>query len=99
MIISYFAKAAAIVAVSVLTLAGCTASPAYSGASGVSRVDPAIAMPRISGSSTGGVVRARAATQIGNRQMPASVSLRATTGPRGVEVAPVFRSKYINWQF
>nr|WP_289073836.1 hypothetical protein [uncultured Halomonas sp.] len=80
-------------------LAGCSTGPTYHAQGGVSRIDPVVMVPRVSGSSSGGQVRAQAATQLGNRQLPASVSIRATTGPRGVEVAPVLRSKYINWRF
>lgn len=81
-----------------LALVGCASSPDTYG-SGVSRVDPLVAMPRVSGSSAHGEPRAQVATQIGNRQTGARLSLRAAAGPRGVEVSPVFRSKYINWQF
>ncbi|WP_193060847.1 hypothetical protein [Halomonas sp. 3A7M] len=93
-------KTLAVATLSALTLAACTSAPTYHGNSnGVSRVEPGVSIPRVSGSSAGGNVRAHATTQVGTRQMPATVSVGASTSQRGTVISPVIRSKYFNWRF
>lgn len=93
-------KTSVVATLSALTLAACTSAPTYHGNShGVSRVEPAVGIPRVWGSSAGGNVRASATTQVRAGQMPASVSVGAATSPRGTVIAPVIRSQYFNWRF
>lgn len=62
-------------------LAGCSAGPTYHAGNQVSRVapPPLVQVPRVSGSSAGGNIRASSTTIIGNHQTPARVNINART--------------------
>lgn len=93
-------KTSVIAILSALTLAACTSAPTYHGNShGVSRVEPAVGIPRVWGSSAGGNVRANVTTQVRTGQMPATLSVGAATSPKGTVIVPVIRSQYLNWRF
>lgn len=62
-------------------LAGCSAGPTYHASGQVSRIapPPLVQVPRVSGSSAGGNIRATSSTVIGNHQTPARVNINART--------------------